>query len=59
VQALRNDAKLIVRDLATIRCAFGAERFGAFIAKPASRTAKQDAFFAYSDELINELKQAM
>ncbi len=35
-----------------------AERFGAFIAKPEARTLKQDALVAYSDGLINELKQA-
>ncbi len=59
VQALRSDAKLIVRDLARDPVPhLDAERFGAFIAKPESRTLKQDAFVAYSDELINELKQA-
>jgi len=35
-----------------------ADRFGAFIAKPEARTLKQDAFVAYSDGLIHELKQA-
>src|SRR5258706_7271696 len=59
VQALRSDAKLMVRDLARDPVPhLDAERFGAFIAKPESRTLKQDAFVAYSDELINELKQA-
>ena len=35
-----------------------AERFASFIAKPESRTLKQDAFVAYSDGLIAELKRA-
>lgn len=35
-----------------------AERFGAFIAKPEARSASQQAVVAYSDMLINELKQA-
>ena len=35
-----------------------AERFGAFIAKPEARTAAQHAVVAYSDMLIDELKQA-
>jgi FMN-dependent NADH-azoreductase len=35
-----------------------AERFGAFIAKPAERTAAQLALVDYSDSLIDELKSA-
>jgi FMN-dependent NADH-azoreductase len=35
-----------------------AERFGAFITKPEERSAAQRAVVAYSDILINELKQA-
>jgi FMN-dependent NADH-azoreductase len=59
IQALRSDEKLIVRDLALDPVPhLDAERFGAFIAKPEARTLKQDAFVAYSDGLINELKQA-
>jgi FMN-dependent NADH-azoreductase len=59
VKELRSDARLIVRDLATDPVPhLDAERFGAFIAKPEARTLKQDAFVAYSDGLINELKQA-
>lgn len=52
-------AQLIKRDLARDPVPhLDAERFGAFIAKPESRTLKQDAFVAYSDGLIDELKQA-
>jgi FMN-dependent NADH-azoreductase len=59
VKALRTDEKLIVRDLASNPVPhLDAERFGAFIAKPETRTLKQDAFVAYSDELIGELKAA-
>jgi len=51
--------KVIVRDLAKDPVPhLDAERFGAFIAKPESRTLKQEALVAYSDGLINELKQA-
>jgi FMN-dependent NADH-azoreductase len=59
VASFRTDEKLIVRDLARDPVPhLDAERFGAFIAKPESRTLKQDAFVAYSDGLINELQQA-
>ena len=62
VNALRReapDAKLILRDLARDPVPhLDADRFGAFIAKPEARTLKQDAFVAYSDGLIAELKQA-
>src|SRR5258706_5134296 len=51
--------KVIVRDLARDPVPhLDAERFGAFIAKPEARTLKQEAFVAYSDGLIGELKQA-
>ena len=51
--------KVIVRDLAKEPVPhLDAERFGAFVAKPESRTLKQDAFVAYSDGLINELRKA-
>ena len=51
--------KVVVRDLARDPIPhLDAERFGAFIAKPETRTLKQDAFVAYSDGLIGELKQA-
>ena len=59
VAALRTDEKIVVRDLARDPVPhLDAERFGAFIAKPETRTLKQDALVAYSDGLINELKQA-
>ena len=59
VAALRTDEKLVVRDLAKDPVPhLDADRFGAFIAKPEARTLKQDAFVAYSDGLIAELKQA-
>jgi len=59
VASLRTDEKLVVRDLAKDPVPhLDAERFGAFIAKPEARTLQQDAFVAYSDGLINELKQA-
>jgi FMN-dependent NADH-azoreductase len=59
VASFRTGEKLIVRDLARDPVPhLDAERFGAFIAKPDARTLKQDAFVAYSDELINELKAA-
>ena len=53
------DAKLILRDLARDPVPhLDADRFGAFIARPEARTLQQDAFVAYSDGLIGELKQA-
>ena len=62
VTALRQEepaAKLILRDLARDPVPhLDADRFGAFIARPEARTLKQDAFVAYSDGLIGELKQA-
>jgi len=59
VAAIRGDEKLFVRDLARDPVPhLDAERFGAFVAKPEARTLKQQAFVAYSDGLINELKQA-
>ena len=52
-------ARVVRRDLALDPVPhLTAERFGAFIAKPESRTLQQDALVAYSDGLINELKQA-
>lgn len=53
------DAQVVRRDLATDPVPhLDAERFAAFIAKPESRTLKQDALVAYSDGLIDELKKA-
>jgi FMN-dependent NADH-azoreductase len=54
------DAKIIVRDVAAADPVphLDAERFGAFTTKPAERNAQQQAVVAYSDALIDELRQA-
>jgi FMN-dependent NADH-azoreductase len=54
------EAKIVVRDVAAADPVphLDAERFGAFISKPEERSAAQHAVVAYSDTLINELKQA-
>jgi FMN-dependent NADH-azoreductase len=54
------DAKFKVRDVAAAEPVphLTADRFGAFIAKPHERSAAQHAVVAYSDALIEELKQA-
>lgn len=53
-------AKIVVRDVAATETVphLNAERFGAFIAKSEERSAAQHATVAYSDKLIDELKQA-
>src|ERR1700685_1573804 len=53
-------AKIVVRDVAAAEPVphLNAERFGAFITKPEERSAAQHAVVAYSDILIDELKQA-
>jgi len=53
-------ATIAVRDVAAAEPVphLNAERFGAFITKPEQRSAAQQAVVAYSDALINELKQA-
>jgi FMN-dependent NADH-azoreductase len=53
-------AKIVVRDVAAAEPVphLNAERFGAFITKPEERNAGQHATVAYSDTLIDELKQA-
>jgi FMN-dependent NADH-azoreductase len=53
-------ATIVVRDVAAAEPVphLNAERFGAFITKPEARSAAQHAVIAYSDKLINELKQA-
>src|ERR1700683_2175028 len=53
-------AKIVVRDVAATEPVphLNAERFGAFITKPNERSAAQHAMVAYSDTLIDELKQA-
>src|SRR5467141_1036556 len=58
--ACRPEAKIVVRDVAASEPVphLHAERFGAFITKAEERSAAQHAVVAYSDILINELKQA-
>jgi len=53
-------AKIIVRDVAAAEAVphLNAERFGAFITKPEERSSAQHAVVAYSDTLIDELKEA-
>jgi FMN-dependent NADH-azoreductase len=53
-------ATMVLRDVAAAEPVphLDAERFGAFITKPEVRNAAQHAVVAYSDTLINELKQA-
>jgi len=60
VQSLREQgARVIVRDLAREPVPhLDAERFGAFLSKPESRTEKQAAVLRYSDALIDELRRA-
>jgi len=56
----RPEAKIVVRDVAAAEPVphLNAERFGAFISKPEERNTAQRAVVAYSDILINELKEA-
>ncbi|MDP9009382.1 MAG: NAD(P)H-dependent oxidoreductase [Pseudomonadota bacterium] len=56
----RPKTTILVRDVAAAEPVphLNAERFGAFITKPEDRNAAQRAVVAYSDTLINELKQA-
>jgi FMN-dependent NADH-azoreductase len=56
----RPEAKIVVRHVAAAEPVphLNAERFGAFITKQEERSAAQHAVVAYSDILINELKQA-
>jgi FMN-dependent NADH-azoreductase len=56
----RPDAKIVVRDVAAADSVphLNAERFGAFITTSEERSAAQHAVVAYSDALIDELKQA-
>ena len=52
-------ANVIVRDLARSPVPhLDAARFGAFLAKPESRTLEQQAVIRYSDSLIDELRRA-
>ena len=58
-RAANPGANVIVRDLARTPVPhLDAARFGAFVAKPESRTAEQRAVIAYSNELIEELRRA-
>ena len=54
------EAKIVVRNVAADEAVphLTAERFGAFIATPEQRSDAQHAVVAYSDALIEELKQA-
>jgi FMN-dependent NADH-azoreductase len=54
------ETQLIVRDVAAAEPVphLDAERFGAFITQADQRSTAQHAVVAYSDTLINELKQA-
>ena len=53
------NGQVIVRDLSRDPVPhLNAERFGAFLSKPEARTLRQDAFVAYSDGLIEELRRA-
>jgi len=56
----RPDTKVVLRDVAAPEPIphLTAERFAAFIAKPEERSAAQRAVVAYSDTLIDELRQA-
>jgi len=62
VQAFRQrhpEANIVRRDLATESVPhLSAERFGAFLSKPAERTDAQHAVIKYSDALIEELREA-
>jgi FMN-dependent NADH-azoreductase len=53
-------AKIVVRNVAAADAVphLNAERFGAFITKPEERNHAQHSVVAYSDALIDELKQA-
>jgi FMN-dependent NADH-azoreductase len=54
------EATIVTRDVAAAEPVphLNAERFGAFITQPDERSTAQHAVVAYSDTLINELKQA-
>jgi FMN-dependent NADH-azoreductase len=59
-QARHPDVKVVTRDVAAGDSVphLNGERFGALIAKPEERSPAQQAVVAYSDSLIDELKQA-
>jgi FMN-dependent NADH-azoreductase len=59
-QRSRPGTKILKRDVAAADSVphLNSERFGALIAKPEERSVTQHAVVAYSDNLIDELKQA-
>ena len=58
-KATNPQTQVVVRDLAADPVPhLSAERFGAFIAKPESRSAEQQRVVAFSDALIDELRAA-
>ena len=58
-RAANPDGHVTVRDIGAQPVPhLTAERFQAFLAKPEARTAEQQAVTAYSDALIDELRQA-
>ena len=58
-RAANPGANVIARDLARSPVPhLDAARFGAFLAKPESRSLEQRSVVAYSDELIDELRRA-
>jgi FMN-dependent NADH-azoreductase len=59
-KARNPEAKIVLRDVAAADAVphLDGQRFGAFIARPEDRTAEQHAVVAYSDVLIDELRQA-
>lgn len=58
-RAAHPGARVLVRDLAREPVPhLDAERFQAFLADPAARTPQQQAVVAYSDALIDEIRQA-
>lgn len=58
-RAANPDGKVIVRDLSANDVPhLTAQRFGAFLAKPEERTDEQQSVVAFSDALIDEIRQA-
>jgi len=59
-RARNPQARIVVRNVAAADPVphLNAERFGALVTKPEERSAAQHAVVAYSDALIDELKQA-
>lgn len=59
-KARNPEAKIVLRDVAAADAVphLDGQRFGAFTARPEDRTAEQHAVVAYSDVLIDEIRQA-